>query len=91
MHIKDLFVKHPHSVNESYLEHMHMSSSFGYWLFLATCCAFLHALFPFAFEKTASGIITKLHARMVTNRVVKPAAREYGKAGRELAFDSAGL
>lgn len=68
-----LFTDHPKSVNETYLQHMHMSSSFGFWLLLAALCAFVHAIFPFAFEKTASGIITKLHERMVTNRVVRSA------------------
>lgn len=68
-----LFTEHPTSVNETYLEHMHMSGSFGVWLLLGTICAFFHALFPFLFEKTASGIIKKLYARMVSNRVVKSA------------------
>jgi len=66
-----MFTDHPKAVNETYLEHMHMSSRFGFWLFLAMLCALVHAIFPFAFEKTASGIITKLHGRMVTNRVVQ--------------------
>ncbi|WP_025898700.1 DUF6356 family protein [Sneathiella glossodoripedis] len=67
----NLFTDHPSSVNETYLEHMQMSGGFGIWLLLAALCAFIHALLPFAFEKTAGGIIRKLYSRMVSNRVVK--------------------
>ncbi len=91
MSLTELFTDHPKSVNETYMEHMHMSSSFGGWLLLAAACAFLHAIFPFLFEKTASGIIGKLYGRMVTNRVVKPAPVQNVKTGAQLAFDSAGL
>ncbi|OUR78274.1 hypothetical protein A9Q83_07820 [Alphaproteobacteria bacterium 46_93_T64] len=69
--LTEMFTEHPKSVNETYMEHMHMSSSFGFWLLLAMLCAFVHAILPFAFEKTASKIINKLYARMVSNRVVK--------------------
>ena len=55
------------------------------------CCAFVHAILPFMFEKTASIIIHKLHARMVTNRVVKPAPVEKQKTGAQLALESAAL
>jgi len=89
--LKALFTDHPNSVNETYLEHMHMSSSFGFWLAAATFCAFIHAIFPFLFEKTASNIIRKLHDRMVANRVVKPARVVPEKTGAQLAFDSAAL
>lgn len=89
--LKTLFTEHPNSVNETYVEHMQMSSSFGFWLMLAMCCAFIHAILPFMFEKTASGIIQKLHARMVTNRVVKPAPAEKQKTGAQLALESAAL
>ncbi len=80
----NLFTDHPKSVNETYLEHMHMSGSFGVWLFLATLCAFCHALLPFMFEKTASNIIKKLHTRMVSNRVIQPV-----KESRSLSSDGA--
>ncbi|WP_206378264.1 DUF6356 family protein [Sneathiella limimaris] len=69
--VRTLFTDHPASVNESYLEHMAMSASFGRALLAAAFCAFIHALFPFLFEKTASGIINRLYSRMVSHRVVK--------------------
>lgn len=71
MTLSTLFTEHPSSVNESYIEHMEMSSTFSFWLFVAGFCALIHAVFPFMFEKTGSEIINKLHGRMVTNRVVK--------------------
>ena len=71
MGLKSLFVEHPASVNETYIEHMGMSGSFAIGLALATGAAVMHSIFPFMFEKTASGIITRLHDRMVANRVVK--------------------
>lgn len=72
MSLKSLFTEHPASVNETYIEHMGMSGSFAVTLFLAAGAATVHAILPFMFEKTASGMINKLHGRMVTNRVVKP-------------------
>lgn len=91
MSLRELFNEHPNSVNETYLEHMHMSSSFGFWLLVAMFCAFVHALLPFVFEKTGSKIITKLHSRMVSIRVVKSAPHLEPRSGAQLAFDSAGL
>ncbi|USG59860.1 DUF6356 family protein [Sneathiella marina] len=71
MTLSTLFTEHPSSVNETYVEHMEMSATFSFWLFVAGFCALVHAVFPFMFEKTGSNIISKLHGRMVTNRVVK--------------------
>ncbi|WP_293950308.1 DUF6356 family protein [Sneathiella sp.] len=81
------FTGHPASVNESYLEHMEMSGSFAFRLFLAAICAALHAVFPFLFEKTASGIITDLFHRMGAGRVRH---RPTGSAAQQ-ALDSAAL
>ncbi len=91
MTLKALFTEHPNSVNETYFEHMHMSSSFGSQLFLAMLCAFVHAVFPFLFGTTASGIIKGLYSRMVSNRVVKGISDLDGKTPFQLAFDSAAL
>lgn len=69
-----LFTEHPESVGESYLEHMGVAASFGGQLFLASMACFVHAVLPFLFTKTGSGIITKLHTRMVTGRSRAPAS-----------------
>ena len=60
------FTEHPASVNETYAQHARVALSFSGQLFLAVGAALVHALIPCLFEKTASGIIRKLHARMAT-------------------------
>jgi hypothetical protein len=90
--LQALFTAHPASVNESYLQHMRMSGTFGLWLLLAAACAFVHALLPFMVEKTASGIIRRLYGRMVSHRAVRPAtSQQSARPARDLAFDSACL
>jgi uncharacterized membrane protein YeiH len=67
--IKRLFVEHPESVGESYLQHMGVAASFGWAMAKASCACFVHAVVPGLCVKTGSGIIRDLHCRMVTNRV----------------------
>ncbi len=62
------FSEHPASVGESYSEHFVTAGGFGWALFKASCACFVHAVLPFAFEKTGSKAITALHTRMVSNR-----------------------
>ncbi|WP_068087049.1 DUF6356 family protein [Polycladidibacter stylochi] len=61
--ILELFRAHPRTVNESYLEHARFASSIGLKLLFAALAAFIHALLPFLFEKTASQIIIQLYDR----------------------------
>jgi hypothetical protein len=68
-----LFIDHPASVNESYLEHMGMAGGFGWALLKASAACFLHALVPGLCERTGSNLIRELHGRMVTNRLRNPA------------------
>jgi len=62
--IARLFTAHPHSVDETYFEHLKFAGMFSAKLFAAGFCALCHAVLPFTFEKTASGIINELHHRM---------------------------
>jgi Family of unknown function (DUF6356) len=62
------FTAHPHSVGESYSEHFVTAGGFGIRLLWAGIACLLHAVLPFAFERTGSKQITLLHARMVNNR-----------------------
>ncbi len=62
--LSQLFTDHPSSVDESYLQHMQFAAGFSGRLFLAGCAALVHALLPFLFEKTASGMIDAMHHRM---------------------------
>jgi hypothetical protein len=66
--MKELFTRHPATVDETYTEHMGMAASFGARMFLASLACFVHAVFPFLFERTGSKAITELHQRMVTHR-----------------------
>ena len=69
------FCEHPASVGESYLEHSVTAGGFGWALLKASFACFVHALLPFAFEKTGSKAITELHAKMVSNRDRRHAIR----------------
>ena len=62
------FAEHPASVGETYGKHFAVAGSFGWMLLKASLACFVHAVLPFAFEKTASLAISELHARMVMQR-----------------------
>ena len=62
------FSEHPASVGESYSEHFLTAGGFGWALFKASFACYVHAVVPFAFEKTGSKAIANLHAKMVSNR-----------------------
>ena len=59
-----VFLDHPASVDESYVEHMGFALRFAFWLGVAAGAALIHALIPAACEKTASRIIRRLYARI---------------------------
>ncbi|WP_350335104.1 DUF6356 family protein [Coralliovum pocilloporae] len=70
--LKDLFVTHPESVDETYFEHMGQALSFAGTMAKGMLMALVHAFIPGLFEKSASRLVTGLHDRMVTNRVRAP-------------------
>jgi uncharacterized protein DUF6356 len=63
-----LFVDHPRSVGESYLEHQRHAFGFGISLVAAGLACLVHAVVPGLFVRTGSQAITRLHDRMVVNR-----------------------
>ncbi len=67
--MRQFFTKHPNSIGESYWQHMRVALSFAWALFGAAGAALVHAFFPAWFEKTTSAQITRLHDRLVCNRV----------------------
>lgn len=71
--IARLFVKHPKTVGESYLEHRGQAFGFGTKMIVAGIACLLHGLVPGWFVKTGSITITGLHERMVLNRQRHPA------------------
>ena len=63
-----LFIAHPQSVGESYLEHQRVAFSFAGTLLFAGCACLLHAFVPGLCERTASKRIEALHSRMIASR-----------------------
>ena len=68
MSLKNRFTEHPATVGESYGEHFVSAMGFSLSMLRAAFCCAVHAILPFAFEKTGSECITGLYDRMVTNR-----------------------
>lgn len=64
--IHRVFLDHPASVEESYLDHMRFAFGFALWLGLAALAALVHAVIPSLFERTASRIVTRLHGRLTS-------------------------
>lgn len=72
--MKNLFIDHPASVNETYFQHMFAALGFCGRFALGALVALIHAFLPFLFCRTGSRIIADLHQNMVTHR------QRHGKA-----------
>ena len=85
--LEKLFLDHPRSVDESYLEHMGQAFSFAGRMMLGGVACFIHGLLPCLFVRTGSQAVTELHGRMVVNR--RRHARRHGADERTAmtAFD----
>ena len=59
-----LFLSHPATVGESYLQHQRVALSFALPLLGAGLAAMAHAIVPGLCETTAGDAIRKLHARL---------------------------
>ena len=59
--MRNIFKDHPNSVGETYSQHFLKSCSFGIKLILIAIRAFVHAIFPWCFEHSASDSISKLN------------------------------
>lgn len=62
------FTDHPHSVNETYFQHMHSAFGFGTSMLVGGLACLMHGIFPFLFTTTGSRRIASLHDRMIANR-----------------------
>ena len=58
------FTDHPHAVGETYKQHFGVAMSYALRLFAAGAAAFVHALLPFLFKSTASGMVKAMYANM---------------------------
>ena len=59
--MKNIFKNHPNKIGETYFEHFFKACSFGIKLILIALRVFVHAIFPWCFEHSASDRISKLH------------------------------
>ena len=66
--MKNPFTEHPHSVGETYFEHMCCALKFHFKLLMLSYAALIHAVYPFLFEKTASDGIKELNDCMQNRR-----------------------
>ena len=66
--MKVSFSDHPHSVGESYGEHLVTASSFGGRMVLAGIACMLHGLLPFLFVRTGSRAVSELNAQLIARR-----------------------
>ena len=61
-----IFVDHPKSVDQTYIQHMCVAGWFFSRLLAASCVALIHAMIPCLFEKTAGRMIEEMYARITT-------------------------
>jgi len=61
--INRVFLSHPQSVDETYLQHATFEGKFALRLGLAAGAAAVHAVIPCLFEKTASRMIAQMYAQ----------------------------
>ena len=62
--LQRIFLDHPASVDETFLQHMRFALTFAAGLFLAGGAALVHAFIPCLCEKTASRKIEQLYTHM---------------------------
>lgn len=72
---RQLFLDHPHSVGESYFEHMGVAVRFGVTMIVGGIGAVIHGLLPFAFRTAGSTTVIRLNAVLVEKRAATRDAR----------------
>ena len=72
--MKNLFTDHPSSIGETYFEHCCHALTFSWHMFVGSLACFLHAFFPFIFEKTGSDRLFKTLHKYI-NRMSRPETR----------------
>lgn len=66
--LRQMFVDHPESVGENYIEHFFVALSFAATMLGAGLALIVHAVVPGLFVKTGSLAITGLYDRMIAHR-----------------------
>lgn len=78
--IDELFLRHPRSVGEGYVEHQAAALSFSGQLLLAGLACLVHGLVPALFTTTASSTVDRLHERLVVKRAASRGERPTAEA-----------
>ena len=73
--IRRLFLDHPESVGESYVEHFAVAGRFGLTMIAGGVACTLHAILPAVFPVAGSTTVAKLHAQMVAKRAAARSAQ----------------
>ncbi|MFC4293056.1 DUF6356 family protein [Sphingorhabdus arenilitoris] len=68
---KRLFIDHPKTVDESYLEHFRFAAKFGLRMIWGGMGAVVHAIIPGLCKSTGSSTIRKLNDSVVEQREAK--------------------
>ena len=74
--LKKVFLDHPNSVGENYLQHLAHALRFSTKMFYGGLACLIHALVPCLCVRTGSEAITGLHDKMVVNRKNLTPARQ---------------
>ncbi len=62
----NIFTKHPHSIGESYLQHLVVAFTYGSKMFCGGLACMIHGIFPFLFQKTGSTTVIQLSERFLS-------------------------
>ena len=62
--MKNIFTKHPDEVGETYLQHGFSAMGYSLTFLFLFVIAFVHAILPFLFVRTASDIVCEMSADM---------------------------
>lgn len=70
-----LFLDHPASVGENYVEHFGVAGRFGWRLTRGGLACMAHAVLPFVFTSAGSDTVKELHDQLVAKRAAARAAQ----------------
>ena len=68
--MKNIFMEHPHSIGESYIEHLKSAFFIGSRMILGGLACMTHAFLPFVFKKTGSNVLFNV-SQYVINRTTQ--------------------
>ncbi len=69
--LKRIFLDHPASVGEGYLEHAAFAARFGWTMLLGSLACFVHALIPALCKSNGSTTVLRLHDRLMKARAAQ--------------------